>query len=121
VLMHQGSVHMALLGQLGFVVCVGLFIAVQPTFMVESTPAHIRCTAVALGYNLSLGIVGGLTPLAATWLIERTEDQLAPAFMIMAAAAISLVATLRFAEMHRAPLASAQAASGRAAPHPITA
>jgi MHS family proline/betaine transporter-like MFS transporter len=118
VLMHQGSVHAALLGQLGFVICVGLFIATQPTFMVESTPAHIRCTAVALGYNLSLGIVGGLTPLAATWLIERTEDQLAPAFMVMAAAAISFLATLRLAETHRTPLPSAQAAGERTAPHP---
>jgi MHS family proline/betaine transporter-like MFS transporter len=115
-LMYQGSVHAALLGQLGFVVCVGLFIGTQPTFMVESTPAHIRCTAVALGYNLCLGIVGGLTPLTATWLIERTEDQLAPAFMIMAAAAISLIATLRFAEMHRAPLPSVQAPGERVAP-----
>jgi MHS family proline/betaine transporter-like MFS transporter len=115
-LMYQGSIHAALLGQLGFVVCVGLFIGTQPTFMVESTPAHIRCTAVALGYNLCLGIVGGLTPLTATWLIERTEDQLAPAFMIMVAAAISLLATLRFAETHRARLPDAQTPGERAAP-----
>jgi len=117
-LMQHGSVHAALLGQLGFVICVGLFISTQPIFMVESTPAHIRCTAVALGYNLCLGIVGGLTPLAATWLIERTENEIAPAFMIMTAAAISFVATLRFAETHRAPLQGPQFAGGRTAPQP---
>jgi MHS family proline/betaine transporter-like MFS transporter len=34
--------------------------------------------AVALGYNIPLGIVGGLTPMAATWLVARTGDDLSP-------------------------------------------
>jgi MHS family proline/betaine transporter-like MFS transporter len=32
-----------------------------------------------------------MTPLVATWLIQRTRDDLAPAYYIMAAALISLV------------------------------
>jgi len=72
--------------------------------MAETAPPHIRCTAVTLGYNISLGIVSGLSPLAATWLIERTGDELSPAFLIMEAAAISLLAVLRFAETYRIPI-----------------
>jgi len=46
---------------------------------------------VALGYNLCLGLFGGLSPLVATWLVERTGDEIAPAFLIMAAAAVTFV------------------------------
>ena len=49
---------------------------------------------VALGFNSTFGIVGGLTPLVATWLVHRTDDDISPAFMIMAAAVISFAAVL---------------------------
>jgi hypothetical protein len=43
-----------------------------------------------------LGAVGGLSPLVATWLVERTADQLAPAYLVMAAVAISFLSVLTF-------------------------
>ena len=52
----------------------------------------MRCTAIALGYNVTLGVVGGFSPLVATWLVDRTGNDYSPAFMIMAAAAISFAA-----------------------------
>ena len=63
----------------------------------------MRCTAVALGYNLSLGVIGGLTPLVATWLVDRTGDEIAPAFMIMAAAAVTFATLLCFRETYLTP------------------
>jgi MHS family proline/betaine transporter-like MFS transporter len=45
-----------------------------------------------------------LSPLVATWLVARTADQLAPAFMIMIAAAVSFLAVLSFREGSRSPL-----------------
>jgi MHS family proline/betaine transporter-like MFS transporter len=59
--------------------------------MVETTPREVRCSAISVGYNLSVGVLGGLTPLVATWLMRRTRDDLAPAYYVMAAAFISLV------------------------------
>jgi MHS family proline/betaine transporter-like MFS transporter len=64
--------------------------------MVEATPPAVRCTTIALGFNATFGIVGGLTPLLATWLVHRTDDELIPAFMLMAAAMISFAAVLTF-------------------------
>ena len=101
-LLNHPSVLLAQLGQLGLVLMVGLYCGTQPTIMVEAAPAHIRCTAVALGYNICLGIIGGLTPLAATWLVRRTGDETAPAFLVMAAAAITFVTILQFRETYRA-------------------
>jgi MFS transporter, MHS family, proline/betaine transporter len=65
---------------------------------------QVRCTAIALGYNVTLGIIGGLSPLVATWLVQRTGTDYSPAFMIMAAATISFLAVLSFRETYREAL-----------------
>jgi MFS transporter, MHS family, proline/betaine transporter len=106
-LMHEADPALVLLGQLGFVLAVGAFVGTQPTIMVEAVPANVRCTTIALGYNVTLGVVGGLSPLVATWLVERTANDYSPAFMIMAAAAVSFLALLTFRETFRAPLEKA--------------
>jgi len=108
-LMHQDQRLLVQLGQLGFVLSIGMFLGTQPTLMVEEVPAAIRCTAVALGYNVTLGVVGGSSPLAATWLVNRTGDDLSPAYMIMAAATISFLAALGFREPLEADAAPASA------------
>ena len=103
-LMHHDDSALVLLGQMGFVIAVGTFVGTQPTIMVEAAPVAVRCTAIALGYNVTLGVVGGLTPLAATWIIERTGNDYSPAFMVMAAAVISFVALVSFKETYKMPL-----------------
>ena len=108
-LMHHEQVWLVLIGQLGFVLSIGTFGGVQPTIMVEEVPASVRCTIVALGYNVTLGIVGGLSPLVATWLVNRTENDLAPAFMVMVAAAVSFFAIRLFKENSRVALQMAAA------------
>src|SRR5215471_4427122 len=91
-LLHQSSPTSILIGQAGFVLIVGLYAGTLPSALVEAVPHRMRCTVVAIGYNVPLGIVGGLTPMAATWLVARTGNDLSPAYMMMAAAAISIVA-----------------------------
>jgi MHS family proline/betaine transporter-like MFS transporter len=103
-LMHSPSPALELLGELGFVLCIGAYIGCQPSMMTETVPARVRCTAIALGFNVTTGITGGLTPLAATWLVQRTGNDYSPAFMIMAVAAVSFLALLSFRETFRAPL-----------------
>jgi MHS family proline/betaine transporter-like MFS transporter len=100
-LLNHPSALLAQLGQLGLVLMIGIYCGTQPTIMVEAAPAQVRCTAVALGYNICLGIIGGLTPLVATWLVERTGDETAPAFLVMAAAAITFITILQFRETYR--------------------
>jgi MFS transporter, MHS family, proline/betaine transporter len=113
-LLNNSSVPLAQLGQLGFVLMIGLYGGALPAILVEAAPPQVRCTAVALGYNLCLGVIGGLTPLAATWLVERTGDELAPAFLIMASAAVTLLTIFTFRETYRDPFPGA---AGAAAAH----
>jgi MFS transporter, MHS family, proline/betaine transporter len=49
----------------------------------------------------------------ATWLVERTGDEIAPAFLIMASAAVTLVTLFWFRETYRKPFI---VATSRAAP-----
>jgi MHS family proline/betaine transporter-like MFS transporter len=94
-----------------------LFRSVQPAYMVNMVPAHVRCSATGLAYNLTLGIAGGLSPMAATWLVHRTHDDLSPAFLVIVAALISLIALLTD---RRPANASSPGAVGRQpASHPL--
>jgi MHS family proline/betaine transporter-like MFS transporter len=82
-------------GQFGFSVFIGLFGGALPVTMVETTPRAVRCSAISIGYNLCVGLLGGISPLVATWLIQRTHDDLAPAYLVMGAALISLMVAVR--------------------------
>ena len=93
-LLHHQSNAMILAGQFGFVLIVGVYAGALPAALVEAAPHRGRCTVVAIGYNIPLGIIGGLTPMAATWLVARTGDDLSPAYMLIAAAVVSTVALL---------------------------
>lgn len=97
-LMQAGSIYW---GQAGFVLALSIQFGVQGAMMVEITPATVRCTALAIGNNIGWSILGGLTPLAATWLTARTGDALAPAWLVAAAAAITAVTLLVTADPFR--------------------
>ena len=103
-LMHQPVVSLMLMGQLGFAVLIGLFSGGLPAAMVEVLPARVRVSAVSIAYNLSLGVLGGTTPMAATYLLAWSHDALAPAYYLMGAAAISLGMALRWRETAQAPV-----------------
>jgi MHS family proline/betaine transporter-like MFS transporter len=102
-LLNHPSDAVAQIGQLGFVLLMGFYGGTLPVVLVEAAPRSVRCTAVALGYNLCFGLFGGLSPLAATWLVGRSGDEIAPAFLIMVSAAVSLVTLLRFHETYQKP------------------
>jgi MHS family proline/betaine transporter-like MFS transporter len=93
-LMQTGTDQLLWLGQAGFVLALAVQFGVQGALMVEITPPEVRCTALAIGNNLAWSVVGGLTPLTATWLIGRTGAALGPAWLVVGAAAITLLALI---------------------------
>lgn len=102
--MYQQSMVMIQLSQLCFALIAGTYLGVMPAFMVELPAAQVRSTTIALGYNLTAGVIGGFTPFAAAWLIHRTRDDISPAYILMAAAAISLAAIVSMKETYQAKL-----------------
>src|SRR5262245_15950170 len=117
-LLNHPSELLAQLGQLGLVALIGVYSGPLPAILVEAAPPTVRCTSVALGYNLCFGIFGGLSPLMAAWLVERTGNEITPAFLIMASAAVTFGTLFYFQESYRSPFGVAPrttAGGGRAA------
>ena len=100
-LLNHPSALLAQAGQLGLVLVLGVYYGGLPALLVEAAPPGVRCTAVSLGYNICYGVFGGLSPLVATWLVARTGDEIAPAFLIMAAAAVTFITMFWFRETYR--------------------
>lgn len=63
------------------------------TTVVENCPADIRYSGVAFSYNLGMALFGGTAPLVVSVLTQQVHV-IAPAYYLMAMAAISLIAIL---------------------------
>lgn len=94
-LMHQDSIVVVFLGQLGFAAFNAIGWAMSVTVLSEMVPAPIRCSTVALSYNLCMAVFGGTTPFVATYLVNRTGDDFAPVYYVMAATVVSLAVIMR--------------------------
>jgi len=114
-LLHHPNLSLMLVGQVGFAVLSASFWGVIPATMVELVPVRVRCTVLSVGYNAGMAVLGGLTPVVAVYTISRSQYDLSPAFLLMAAAAVSFVVVLGLRETFKMPLASAAAALADAA------
>jgi len=90
--------------QLCFAAFLGLYFGQLPALLVELLPGTVRCTAISLSFNFSVGLSGGLAPLMATWLIQRTGDAMVPAMIVMLVAAMTLLAVWQTPETAGRPL-----------------
>ncbi len=90
----HGTFAGALAAQLIFALIMSGVQGTMPATLVEMFPTRTRFSGVGIGYNVSLALFGGTAPLIATWLISRTGDLAAPAYYLIAMAAISLTAAL---------------------------
>ena len=77
-----------------------------PSFLSEMFPTRVRYTGFAVSFNLANAIFGGTAPYLCTWLITNTGDKLVPAYYLIFAAAVSLIAVLYAKETSRKPLAT---------------
>lgn len=66
----------------------------------ELLPTRVLSTGLSVAYNLAVTIFGGFATFTVTWLIAATGSNLAPAFYIMFAAAVSAFGASLF---HDAP------------------
>jgi len=98
-LMHQDSLALVFLGQLGFAAFNAIGWALSITVLSEMVPTRLRCSAVALSYNICMAAFGGTTPIIATYLVHRTSDDYAPVYYVMAATMVSLLVIVRLPKL----------------------
>ncbi|MCU4487893.1 MFS transporter [Acinetobacter ursingii] len=84
--------------------------------LTEMMPSSVRIAGFSVAYSLATSVFGGLTPMIATYLVEQSGSKSMPAFWLMFAAIVSLIATLivfrqRQSQNSQAPKIKAQLAS----------
>ena len=67
----------------------GTVFAVIPTLLPELFPTNVRYTGVSISIGLAQMIFGGTSPFINSYLVKVTGDPVAPAFWVMAVAALS--------------------------------
>ncbi|MET3814179.1 MHS family proline/betaine transporter-like MFS transporter [Pantoea sp. UYEF8] len=91
-LMTQGSVMTSIAAMSLLGVFVAMFNGGCGAAMVELFPTAIRYGGIAVAYNLTVAVFGGVTPLASASLIAWTGDPLSPAWYVMITALVSFIA-----------------------------
>lgn len=92
---HTTDTTTILLAQMALAVAVGGYFGPLPALMVESYPASIRFSAIAITTNISGPLFGGTAPMLVAYFVNFTGSSLVPAFYLTGGAVISLIA-LRF-------------------------
>ena len=95
-LMHSGDPQLVLRGELGLTIAVALVAGGKNPANVELMPAAVRCTGLAVAFNIAEGYFGGTTPLIATWLISRTGNPMLPGAWVALAGLITLITAVFF-------------------------
>lgn len=103
-LMQVGSAAAVFVGL--FVLCMFLvcFTAAMPAALPALFPTKIRYGALSIGFNVSVSLFGGTTPLVAAALVEGTHNAMMPAYYLMAAAVIGAVSVYFTTESAGKPL-----------------
>jgi MFS family permease len=71
-------------------------------------PTQVRYAGFAIAYNVSTSIFGGTAPALNDWLIKVTGDRLVPAYYMMGACLVGLIALLKVPETARYPISGTE-------------
>jgi len=104
VLLNSGSLAAAVAGHAGLAAVEAVFVSTSLAAGAELFATRVRSGAYSIGYNVSVAIFGGTAPYVATWLTDRTGNELAPAYYLIIAAIVSLATVLTMKETAARPL-----------------
>lgn len=96
--MGKGDITSALMAMLMLGSFIAAFDGACSAAMAELFPSHIRYGGMAVAYNVTVSIFGGVTPYFSTLLIAVTGDKYSPAYYVMAAALITFLTILKARE-----------------------
>lgn len=105
-LITSGKLGLIFGGLLMLAVLLNFFIGVMASTLPAMFPTHIRYSALASAFNISV-LIAGVTPTVAAWLVESTGDLFMPAYYLMVIALIGLATGLTMKETANKPLRGA--------------
>ncbi|MEV5474262.1 glycine betaine/L-proline transporter ProP [Streptomyces sp. NPDC052207] len=103
-LIRQGGLLAVALGMGALGLLLVCFTAAMPAALPALFPTRVRYGSLSIGFNVSVSLFGGTTPLVVTALIGATGNMMMPAYYMMAAAVIGGAAVWFMAESAGRPL-----------------
>jgi len=103
-LIRTGGMLPVFAGLLILGVLLSCFTGVMPSALPALFPTKIRYGALAIGFNISVSLFGGTTPLVTAWLVDSTGNLMMPAYYLMGASLIGIASVLALSETARRPL-----------------
>ncbi|MGW4434829.1 glycine betaine/L-proline transporter ProP [Streptomyces sp. NPDC004596] len=103
-LIRQGSLVAVALGMGALGLLLVCFTAAMPAALPALFPTRVRYGSLSIGFNISVSLFGGTTPLVVTALIGATGNMMMPAYYMMAAAVVGGFAVWRMSESAGRPL-----------------
>jgi MHS family proline/betaine transporter-like MFS transporter len=103
-LMHQGHAVTLAAAQMAAAALLASYMASIPAAMCETYPHEVRVSAVSVGYGLAYAVFGGTAPAIAVWLNDRTGDELAFGWYLVAVTAVSLAVAFTLRDRRHEPL-----------------
>lgn len=88
----QTGVWSIAISQFSLLLTLSVMLGSAPALLALLFPVRIRNTGYSISYALGMGIVGGSTPMIATWLIEKTSIASSPAYLLTACVLLAVVA-----------------------------
>jgi MHS family proline/betaine transporter-like MFS transporter len=101
---HQEMFVLMLAGQLGFAVLIAMFKGSEAAASADAFAKGVRCSGVAVSHNLCSALLGGTAPMAATYLVQRTQNDMSPSIYLMGAAVVSALFIVTLGETAKLPL-----------------
>ena len=116
----SGNMLLVFLGLIILGVIHTCFSGSMPATLPALFATDIRYSALAIGFNLSVSLFGGTTPLITTWLVSTTHNLMMPAYYLMGAGVIGVITVFTLRETARKPLTgSAPAVASEAEAHTL--
>lgn len=103
-LLNSGSLAAAVAAHAALAALESVFVSASLAAGAELFATRVRNSGYSIGYNMSVAVFGGTAPYVATWLVDRTGNQIAPAYYVIAAAVVSIATLLTMRETARQPL-----------------
>ncbi|UUN31576.1 glycine betaine/L-proline transporter ProP [Streptomyces sp. FIT100] len=103
-LIRQGSLFAIALGMGALGLLLVCFTAAMPSALPALFPTRVRYGSLSIGFNVSVSLFGGTTPLVVTALIGATGNVMMPAYYMMVAAVVGGAAVWFMAESAGRPL-----------------
>jgi MHS family proline/betaine transporter-like MFS transporter len=103
-LIKQGGTAAVFAGLLALGLALVCYMGTMSSALPALFPTAIRYGSLSIGFNISVSLFGGTTPLVVQGLIGATGNDLMPAFYTMLAGLVGLVAALAMKETARKPL-----------------